>query len=94
MTKPRRAVAVELRIFLHTGLTTAYSGRMDDNDRTPAFTVDGLDGHIEASLQELEAGKGRPMSTFIAELKADFRAAYPDIVERRQPPPVKQSSHN
>ncbi len=70
-----------------------YSGGMDDNDRTPAFTADGLEAHIEASLQELEAGKGRPMSAFIAELKADCRNAYPDIVERLQPPQVKEHSH-
>jgi hypothetical protein len=71
-----------------------YIGGMDDNDRTPTFTADGLEAQIEASLQELAAGKGRPMSAFVAELKADFRAAYPEIVEMLQPPPVKQYNHN
>jgi len=83
-----------LQVFLHTGLTADYIGGMDDNDRTPTFAADGLEAHIEASLQELAAGKGRPMSAFIAELKVDFRAAYPEIVEMLQPPPVKQYSHN
>lgn len=83
-----------LRVFLHTGLTAAYISRMDDNDRTPGFAADGLETHIEAGLRELEAGKGRPMSEFVAELKADFRAAYPEIVEMLQPPPVRNFSHN
>ena len=67
---------------------------MDDNDGTPIFAADGLEAHIEASLQELATGKGRSMSTFIDELKVDFRAAYPEIVEMLQPPAVKQYSHN
>ncbi len=58
---------------------------MDDDDRPPTFAADGLEAHIESSLHELTAGKGRPMSAFIAELKADFRAAYPEIVEMLQP---------
>jgi hypothetical protein len=66
---------------------------MDENDRTPAFTAEGLEAHIEESLRELEAGKGRPMSLFIAELKTDFRSAYPDITEMLQPP-AKQYSHD
>jgi hypothetical protein len=67
---------------------------MDDNNRTPTFAADGLEAHIEASLQELAAGKGRPMSAFIAELKADFRAAFPEIAEMLQPPSVRQYNHN
>jgi len=67
---------------------------MDDNDRIPGFAADGLETHIEASLQELAAGKGRPISEFVAELKADFRAAYPEIVEMLQPPPVKAYNHD
>jgi hypothetical protein len=67
---------------------------MDGNDRTPTFTAEGLEAQIEASLQELAAGKGRQMSVFVAELKADFRAAYPEIVEMLQPPPVKEYSHD
>jgi len=63
---------------------------MDDDDRTPRLTAEGLEAHIEASLQKLEAGKGRPMSAFIAELKVDFRAGYPEIVERLQTPAVRQ----
>jgi hypothetical protein len=82
------------KFFLNTGLTIAYVGAMADSDRTPNFTAKGLEAHIEVSLQELEAGKGRPMRTFIAELKADFRAAYPDIVETLQPAPAKQYNHN
>jgi hypothetical protein len=69
-----------------------YISGMDDNARTPALTADDLEALIEASLRELEAGEGRPMSAFVAELKADFRAAYPDIVEMLQPPQVDQYS--
>jgi hypothetical protein len=67
---------------------------MDDNDRTPTFAAGGLEAQIEASIKELAAGKGRPMSAFIAELKADFRAAYPEIAEMLQPPPDRQYNHN
>jgi hypothetical protein len=67
---------------------------MDDNDRNLAFAADSLEAHIEAGLQELAAGKGRPMSAFIAELKADFRAAHPEIAEMLPPPPVRQYNHN
>jgi hypothetical protein len=66
---------------------------MDENDRTPALTDESLEAHIEASLRELEAGKGRPMSAFIAELKADFRSAYPEITEMLQHP-AKQYSRD
>ncbi len=69
-----------------------YTNGVDDEAHTPAVAADGLEALIEASLQELEAGEGRAMRAFVAELKADFRIAYPDIVEMLQPPQVDQYS--
>jgi len=67
---------------------------MEDDDSPPTLTADELNALIEASLSELKAGKGQPMSAFIAELKADFRAAYPEVVEMLQPPQADHHSHD
>jgi hypothetical protein len=71
-----------------------YTNSMDDDDSTPTLTADGLEAMIEASLRDVAAGRTRPMNEFIAELKADFRSAYPEIVEMFQPPQAKQHTHN
>jgi len=84
----------KLNVFLHIGLVADYAGFMDDHERTPTFTADDLEAHLELSLAELEAGMGRPIGEFLAELKADFRAAYPDVVAMLHPAPVKLHSHD
>ena len=72
---------------------TVYIDDMDEDDSTPTLTAAGLEALIEASLRDVAAGRTRPMSAFIAELKADFRAAYPEAVDMLQKPQAKQYRH-
>ncbi len=55
---------------------------MMEEDDVPTLSAEELASLIEDGLQELATGKSKPMSEFIAELRADFLAAYPDMADR------------
>jgi len=79
--------------FLLIGLITVYIDDMDDDDDMPTLTVEELEALIEASLRDVAEGRTEPMSAFIAELKADFQATYPEAVDRLETPQVKPHLH-
>jgi hypothetical protein len=79
--------------FLLIGGVTVYIDDMDKDEDMPTPTAEGLEALIEASLRDVAAGRTRPMSAFIAELKADFRAAYPEAADRLETPQAKPHLH-